>query len=308
MPWRRKVIEYVKKIRPVALYGSASWQWGADTSTALTTWEAGMLRRMCRVGWRKADGEEFGKWRRRHTRVARQQMEDAGAEDIISAMLRRQCRWITANLRRFSADLLGQTRRRQQPQAQCWHRILASIRDGSLPEACRAQSGTACAVTIFLTINDEEGWRLQQGIMTQLDPKNTTGWRHSKPGRIGRWEGVMLRCLGPRWKEAILTNDRETITDDMYVETGRSMVGRAGGPVRLAERPTTTDEEVLDENKARKRPRRAQDSAQDLDSVSFEPAGTGEAKGRARLVVATDFANMAPQIPCAGRACLAMHS
>lgn len=68
VPWRQKMIEYVKKVRPVALYGSASWQWGADASAALTTWEGAMLRRMCRVGWRQVDGESFGDWRRRQRR------------------------------------------------------------------------------------------------------------------------------------------------------------------------------------------------------------------------------------------------
>lgn len=87
----------------------------------------------------------------------------------------------------------------------------------------------------------------------------------------------MLRCLGPRWKEAILTNARETFTDDVYVEAGRSMVGRAGGPVRYADRPTTIDEDILDESKTRKRPRQAQDSSPDLDAVRFDRADTGDA-------------------------------
>lgn len=33
--WRHKLQEYIKKIRPVALYGSAAWLWGADTSSSL---------------------------------------------------------------------------------------------------------------------------------------------------------------------------------------------------------------------------------------------------------------------------------
>lgn len=180
---RQKMIEYVKKVRPVALYGSASWQWGADTSTALSSWEGAMLMRMCRVGWRQAEGESFRDWRRRHTKVARQQLHEVGADDIASAMLRRQFRWIKGNLHRFSCDLLGQTRRVQRLQEKSWHHILASIRDDTFPRACRARSSTACAVTVSLTINDAEGWKLQQGIMPQLDPRNRCGWRHSKPHR-----------------------------------------------------------------------------------------------------------------------------
>lgn len=179
-----------------------------------------MLRRMCRVGWHKAKDESSGDWRRRHTRAARQQLLEAGAEDIATAMLRRQFRWILGNLRRFASDTLGQTRRTSRPQERSRHHILASIRDDMLPSTCRERSSTACAVTVFLTMNDEEGWKLQQGIMMQLDHRNRCGWRHSKPGRIGRWEGVILRCIGARWKETLIAADSVIGREDDYVETG----------------------------------------------------------------------------------------
>lgn len=34
-PWRHKVVEFVKKVRTVALSGSAAWTWSSDTSAAL---------------------------------------------------------------------------------------------------------------------------------------------------------------------------------------------------------------------------------------------------------------------------------
>lgn len=138
--WRQKMIEYVKKVRPVALYGSASWQWGADTSAALTTWEGAMLRRMCRVA---AGRRRVLRGLRRLTKVARQQPQEAGAEDIASAMLRRQFRWINSNLHRISSDLLGQTRRVHRPQEQSWHHVPASIRDDTLPRVEHAGQGQA---------------------------------------------------------------------------------------------------------------------------------------------------------------------
>lgn len=65
-----------------------------------------MLRRMCRMGWKQAD-ESFGDWRRRHTRAARQQLDEASAEDVTTTMLRRQFRWAFGNLRRFAASIVG---------------------------------------------------------------------------------------------------------------------------------------------------------------------------------------------------------
>lgn len=87
--WRHKMIEHVKKVRPVALYGSAAWLWAADISAALSSWEGAVLKRMCRVGWRQSERESFGDWRRGRTTVTRQQLLETGAEDLASAVLRR---------------------------------------------------------------------------------------------------------------------------------------------------------------------------------------------------------------------------
>lgn len=175
-------------------------------------------------------------------------------------MLRRQFRWVQGNLHRFSSDVLGQSRRVERPQETFWHHILESIRDDTLPRSCRARSSMACAATVFLTINDEEGWKLQQGIMMQLDPKNRCGWRHSKLGRIGRWEGVMLRCMGPRWKDTLLVADSAAIKEEDYLDAGRRMVGRSGGTTTTVRQATDDTTEDLDEQRALKKPRLSKDA------------------------------------------------
>lgn len=114
--WRQKMVEHVKTIRLVALYGSTTWTWSCEPSLALRAWECRMLRRMCRVGWRRAEGESFADWRRRHTQVGRHQQQSAGAEEISVAMLRRQFRRASGSLRRFSEDILGHTGPRDRPR------------------------------------------------------------------------------------------------------------------------------------------------------------------------------------------------
>lgn len=51
--WREKIQEYARRIRPVALYGLVTVTWNAEVSNQLRVWEHTMLRRMCRVAWRK---------------------------------------------------------------------------------------------------------------------------------------------------------------------------------------------------------------------------------------------------------------
>lgn len=91
---------------------------------------------------------------------------------------------------------MGQAHRMTRPQPSSWHRTSASVGHGTLPQGCAARSATSCVSIVFLIVNDEEGWKLQRGIMLQLDRKNKSGWKHGKPGR-SRWEGVKLRALGP---------------------------------------------------------------------------------------------------------------
>lgn len=68
--WREKMREYARRTRPVALYGSVIVTWSAEVSNQLRVWENTMLRRMCRVAWRKEE-ETFAEWRRRHTKICR---------------------------------------------------------------------------------------------------------------------------------------------------------------------------------------------------------------------------------------------
>lgn len=236
IPWRHKILEFVKKLRPVALYGSAAWTWSADTSAALRSWEGAMLRRMCRVGWRKADGESFGDRRRRHTDTASSQLDESGAEDVTTAMFRRQFRWVLGNLRRFAAagtddaDDLTTTRlvaphhgqhpgcnhfaRLFCPLGHCWRCYdVLDDRRGRLEAPTRD----------YATAGSEERERME-------------AWQT----RQGQQMGVMLRALGPRWNERLLAGDTTATIEDEYVGAGMTMVGRTPVPPNGAVGATTT--------------------------------------------------------------------
>lgn len=149
-------------------------------------------------------------------------------------------------------------------------------------------------MTVRLTVNDEEGWKLQQGIMLQLDPKNKSG-----SGKVSKWEGVMLRALGPRRKERLLAGEAAATTGDEYVAPGMQMVGRSiAAPnamddatvARQGPQAATVTEEVVDA-KARKRPRSTPEHWANKDIVKHTPLA--DDGGKARIAVATDCANMA---------------
>lgn len=110
-----------------------------------------------------------------------------------------------------------------------WGRILAAIRDGSLPPRCRAANPPACEAVCYLLANDEEGWRLKQAIFESLDPSNEEGWRHSRPGPHTRWETVFLQLSGERWKERMLSGDFRTSEED-FMGVAMQAVGRIRRP------------------------------------------------------------------------------
>lgn len=91
---------------------------------------------------------------------------------------------------------------------------------------------TSCAPICFMTIWDEESWKLRQGMMAQRDPHNRTGWRHSRPGRITRWAGVMVELFGLRWKEFLLA---EPSDEFVCVEKALAKVGRSYAGLRHAD-------------------------------------------------------------------------
>lgn len=163
----------MKRIRLLALYGSAPWIWGADVGSALRTWENGLLRKICPLDW-KVDDETYGEWRRRHGRVLKDQVAQAGGDDIMTTFLRRQFKWTASALRRFSQDVVGQTTRSTWPTLDAWSKILASMRRGSLPANCRARRAVECAAICVLVTGDEESWKLQQAIMERLAPHHAT--------------------------------------------------------------------------------------------------------------------------------------
>lgn len=112
--WERKVLEFVKRVKYLALYGATLWTWTPSVHSFLRAWEGRMLRYMMRTSWRR-DGESFGEWRRRHNRLVRKMLIDCGAEELPEAALRRQFRWASTAIARFARDLLRQTSRRSWP-------------------------------------------------------------------------------------------------------------------------------------------------------------------------------------------------
>lgn len=177
------------------------------------------------VPWKKEE-EEYGTWRRRHNRICDEQLAQAAAEDLPTAMLRRQYRWVTGAHNRFARVLLRQTSRRVWPTLEVWSNILSSMRQLQLSSASRVWHSTACAPVCFLVYNDEESWRLKQAIFSRIDPHNSQHWRHSRPGRQVRWETVMLRLAGERWKENVLAGELRGC-EDQYVNTAFEQVGRS---------------------------------------------------------------------------------
>ena len=48
-----------------------------------------------------------------------------------------------------------------------------------------------------------EAWRLQQAVGELLDRQGErTSWRHSRQGRVSRWDGLLHRILGSTWQTA----------------------------------------------------------------------------------------------------------
>lgn len=167
-----------------------------------------MLRKICPMG-RRREEETYGDWRRRHVRVIEAQLGTRGAEDILTACLRRQFRWVIASLRRFASDLVSQTSRRSLPIEAVWCKMFLSLRGGTLSKGCRPGRAVDCASICLLISADSEDWRLRQAIMGRLDPINSGGWLHQRPGRVGRWERLMVRMAGERWKEALISGKVE---------------------------------------------------------------------------------------------------
>lgn len=131
--------------------------------------------------------------------------------------------------------------------------------------------------------------------MLQLDPPNNCGWRHDKPGRVCMWEGVMLRLLGPRWKEALLADDLSAEKENDSVESDLLMVGRSATAMRT---PRATEvagiaTDDIGESRARTRPRQTTTAGAGLEVIRFAPTPANDVEGKARLVTATDCANMA---------------
>jgi len=52
-----------------------------------------------------------------------------------------------------------------------------------------------------------EQWGLTQAIFSE-DMRNVTGWRHPGAGRIVRWEDVLVRVHGDRWRETAMDRAR----------------------------------------------------------------------------------------------------
>lgn len=93
--WERKVREYIRRTRSIALYGAVMWTWSTSVFVLLCAWEGRLLRYMLRLSWDR-DAESFGEWRQRHNRHVRKVMLEYGAEELHEAALRRQFRWTTA--------------------------------------------------------------------------------------------------------------------------------------------------------------------------------------------------------------------
>lgn len=222
--WERKLREYVRKVRSVALYGSVLWTWGALVYAVVRAWEGRLLCYMMRLSWDR-EGETFGEWRKRHNRQARRILIEHGTEELPEAVLRRQFRWTSTAMLRFGRDLQRQTSRRGLASLEVWNKILAMIRNDTLPRQCQAMNPAACASVCFLLANDEEGWRLKQAVFGALDPDNAGEWRHSRPGRQSRWECAWVSLAGERWKERMLAGELRNFEEE-FICAAMAMVGR----------------------------------------------------------------------------------
>lgn len=179
--WAQKLKEYIRRIRPIALFGSVLWTWDASIYALLRAWENRLLRRMIHIPWNEAD-EDFGTRRRRHTRICQEQLAEAQAEDIATAMLQGQFRWAAGAHSRFARDLLHKTSRRAWPRLESWSRIVAAMRDHRLPAGSKTWSSSACAPLCFMVNNDEEGWRVRQTVFLAGGPPQLSGLASQSTG------------------------------------------------------------------------------------------------------------------------------
>ena len=164
--------EYVKRVQPVALFGSAGWTWSKQVFFLLYRWENTWLRRM--VNLRRQPGEDFVAHIRRATGAARTLFHKYGHLSLCTQALMRMHRLAGHAYQQMSGP------------------------SSDTPLLSMAFLG-AC-----LTWRDREWWGLQQaiGTTTYLDPAmKELPWRHHKPGRQLQFEDIFVHVYGPRWKD-----------------------------------------------------------------------------------------------------------
>ena len=60
-------------------------------------------------------------------------------------------------------------------------------------------------------------WRLNQALLTRLDPRNTSGWRHRRPGRWTRWESP-VHDFSLNWMTLALDREAWSRTRGAFTE------------------------------------------------------------------------------------------
>ena len=63
------------------------------------------------------------------------------------------------------------------------------------------KQSSICTLAACMLWHDGELWALQQAIGETLDHRNSTQWRHDKPGRHAQWEDALVHVFGQCWKE-----------------------------------------------------------------------------------------------------------
>eukprot|EP00973_Karenia_brevis_P070157 9752370-Karenia_brevis.AAC.1 len=75
---------------------------------------------------------------------------------------------------------------------------------GHLARLDPAEHAVGCAVRW----RSEQWWRREQAVMSVLDPRNVTGWKHHRPGTHQRWDSQLYDVYGAGWMSTALDRGR----------------------------------------------------------------------------------------------------
>lgn len=163
IPWQTRLKEFAKRVYQVATYGAATWKLTKSALRTIHRWGSTRLRQIVGVALRQ-DEEDFGAWRRRHSKMAREAMNAATATRIIDMCAIRFFRWATSAMVRMANDIHPQTNRRVWPTESARAEVIGSMRAGLLPQKCAAWNKAKCAPAAAIMMNDESKWRMTQAI------------------------------------------------------------------------------------------------------------------------------------------------